>query len=464
MSDIRNINWDYAPHPKQAEFHAAKETYILGGGCRGGGKTSCLAADALMSCWDTPHNRVFIGRKVFLDFRMTTYVTLLKWIVWPTVKRHNEATKEIEFHNGSILCYSGFDDRKDVERMKGAEFGKVYVDQVEELTEDEFDMVCTTLRYKLPDGSRPHYQAKCTANPAQNWVKTRWIDNPSPDYRYIPATMKDNEANLPADYKARMINLYKNRPEMIKAFIEGDWNSQAQQNAIIKSDWIAIASSGTNIRPYNGGLKRFIVCDPARYGDDLTVVYIFRNYEVIGQEVWGGSFGGKKDTMATAGELVVIKERNKCNFIGIDVGGMGVGIADRLKEMGQPVYFINGSEEPDNKERFLNKRAEIYFKAADLMADSYVKIPQDSDLKTELNSVQYKVVDSRGKVKVEEKDDIKKRLGRSPDRADALVMGLWLCERAPFYRMDDRPQYSSQIKAEGQVNKMLAAVGKTGGW
>jgi hypothetical protein len=60
-----------------------------------------------------------------------------------------------------------------------------------------------------------------------------------------------------------------------------------------------------------------------------------------------------------------------------------------------------------------------------LMEDMLLDLdPDDEDLALELTSIKYKV-DSTGRIQVEPKDDTKKRIGRSPDRADALMMSCW---------------------------------------
>ena len=49
-------------------------------------------------------------------------------------------------------------------------------------------------------------------------------------------------------------------------------------------------------------------------------------------------------------------------------------------------------------------------------------MPDDEDLQDELTQHKYKIVSSNGKIRIEEKDEMRKRLGRSPDRADSLML------------------------------------------
>lgn len=460
MDNYKLIQWGYSPNPSQKRLQDAQSRYLLFGGARGSGKTTSLVNKILIHLWQYPGSRGFLCRKVFLDFRMTTYQTLLKCLIPAVVKKSNELNKEIEFVNGSKLLYGGLDDRKDIERMRGAEFSIVGGDQIEEFLEEEFNELCTTLRLVLPDGSRPPYQGVFTANPSQNWVKSRFINSTDSDYEFIQAMPKDNIVHLPPDYYDKLKKLWKNRPEMVKAYVEGDWDAMAQENAVIKWDWIETASKCENIRPYEGATKRIIACDVSRsIGGDLNVCWALRNYEIIGEESWH-----EPDTMKTAGKLVVLKERFKANQIVVDCIGWGAGVVDRLREMNQPVISINSTEKSDYPDRFLNKRAEIWWMTADKFADSMVRIPNDKELKTELASFKYKVLNSKGMIQIEDKKEIRALLGRSPDRADALAYGIWAIERASPYGEDTHRISRHHIKAESQIANMLSAVGQRGGW
>jgi hypothetical protein len=78
---------------------------------------------------------------------------------------------------------------------------------------------------------------------------------------------------------------------------------------------------------------------------------------------------------------------------------------------------------------FHNKRAEAYFKLAEALSPdqpggSVVQLPNDAALKADLCSVRFKIT-PRGTVLLESKDEIRKRIGRSPDRADAVVLAWY---------------------------------------
>ena len=93
---------------------------------------------------------------------------------------------------------------------------------------------------------------------------------------------------------------------------------------------------------------------------------------------------------------------------------------DRLAEMGYPVVpMIGGAKPADN--RFLNQRAENYWTLRRLLMKGVVQLPNDLKLINEMGSIKYLLSGSGRTIQVEAKQEIKKRLGHSPDYADAVV-------------------------------------------
>jgi hypothetical protein len=76
------------------------------------------------------------------------------------------------------------------------------------------------------------------------------------------------------------------------------------------------------------------------------------------------------------------------------------------------------------EDKFINKRASLYWalrEALDPKNDDSLALPDDDELIQELSSTKYKFT-TKGKIAIEEKDEIKKRIGRSPDRGDAVML------------------------------------------
>jgi phage terminase large subunit len=164
--------------------------------------------------------------------------------------------------------------------------------------------------------------------------------------------------------------------------------------------------------------------DVARFGDDSTAL-AKRRGNVLLEPVreWK-----KFDLMQTAG--VITKEyretplEHRPSAINIDVIGMGGGVVDRLRELigGNVVRGINVGEQPSmDPQRYMRLRDELWWKTREWFESRAVTMPKDNALKAELVSPKYKL-ESSGKIKVESKDDMKKRGVKSPNKADALCL------------------------------------------
>ena len=100
-------------------------------------------------------------------------------------------------------------------------------------------------------------------------------------------------------------------------------------------------------------------------------------------------------------------------------GGYGAGVVDSMIRAGAQPYEINFASRPDDA-RYKNKRAEMWFRFSDWVKRGGV-LPRCVDLKKELTSQTYGF-SKDGKMILEDKEIIRKRLGYSPDRGDALAL------------------------------------------
>jgi phage terminase large subunit len=173
-----------------------------------------------------------------------------------------------------------------------------------------------------------------------------------------------------------------------------------------------------------------ISCDVARFGNDQTVILRKRGPKIEVVRVYHG-----RDTMITAGHILdaarsaLTETAVQRVRIVVDDDGVGGGVTDRLRETMEAVLqtdraalvAYHGGEKAIRPDRFTNKRTESWFRAKWQM-DS-LDIPRDDDLAADLVSVTYRMT-SNGQLQAERKDELKKRLKRSPDHGDAFVMLL----------------------------------------
>jgi hypothetical protein len=98
-------------------------------------------------------------------------------------------------------------------------------------------------------------------------------------------------------------------------------------------------------------------------------------------------------------------------------------VVDRLAEQNLPVRGINVAEAPATRKNYLNLRAELWFAIKDWLTQRDCRLPNDDELVSELAAPSYKYT-STGKIKIESKDEMKKRGIKSPDKADALALTM----------------------------------------
>jgi len=197
---------------------------------------------------------------------------------------------------------------------------------------------------------------------------------------------------------------------LARAKIRGLWPEQGD-DMLISLAWVEAAQArwiAPTGPPSAGG------CDVARTGSDETII----------QAVYaGGVFGiptayHEPNLMATVGRLVTAA----FPVLATDDSGVGGGVTDRLAEQGVPVMGVNAAQAAEDRTRFANARAEMYWHLREALRLDEVALPPDARLAGDLTNLKWKQ-DSTGRILLEPKDAIRSRLKRSPDRGDAAALG-----------------------------------------
>ena len=161
--------------------------------------------------------------------------------------------------------------------------------------------------------------------------------------------------------------------------------------------------------------------DVARFGADRSALAKRQGNVLIEPiKTWQN-----KDLMELAGivlsEYDAVPYSQRPQAIYIDAIGLGAGLADRLRELDMPAVAVSVSETASLKDRFNRLRDELFWGAREWFEARDCHIPDDGTLMAELSGIRYKYL-STGKLKVESKDEMKRRGQRSPDVADAFVL------------------------------------------
>ena len=164
------------------------------------------------------------------------------------------------------------------------------------------------------------------------------------------------------------------------------------------------------------GMPRVLGVDPARFGDDRSVIVSRQGLQVFAPQVFRGV-----DNMDLAARVAARMVEWQPDAVFID-SGAGAGVIDRLRQLGHEVIEVNFGGKPVTDVRFANRRAEMWMTLADQVRAG-LAIPNDVALKVELATPTYSY-DAQQRIIIESKDDIRKRLpgAGSPDIADALAL------------------------------------------
>jgi hypothetical protein len=174
------------------------------------------------------------------------------------------------------------------------------------------------------------------------------------------------------------------------------------------------------------GRPRTVGVDVARTGSDRTVLAV-RNGPVI-TELRRFT---KEDTMQTTGRVKAVLDADDSRTAVVDVIGIGAGVVDRLREQHARVVAFNasrGSKARDSTREFTysNRRSEAWWtmrQALDPSGNPDICLPDDEMLLGDLSAPHW-LVTSGGRIQVEKKEDIYKRLGRSTDDGDSVIQAF----------------------------------------
>jgi hypothetical protein len=198
---------------------------------------------------------------------------------------------------------------------------------------------------------------------------------------------------------------------------ETKFPDRSSENALVNEEWYRQAV-GRNLE-LNINIKQ-VGIDIARYGADKSVYKLREGGRVVKTKTFS-----KMDTMELVGFLREELDKDTPDIVALDVVGIGAGVYDRLVELGYSnIVPVNAGAKPEGvaADSFINKRAEYYWNLRSWFSRGEISLENyDKEEAEELEETRYFFVSDKKK-KIESKDEIKRRLGRSPDKADALML------------------------------------------
>ena len=170
--------------------------------------------------------------------------------------------------------------------------------------------------------------------------------------------------------------------------------------------------------------------DVARFGTDRTVICIRQGDHVIAL-----TQHQKLDTMRTTGLIVKAIAEHNPQIVRVDEIGIGAGVVDRLHELNYAIVEgVNVGNRATDPEHFFNLRSELYDGLRARFEEQTIVIPNDDDLIGQLAAIRVEYT-SRGQLKVEPKETMRRRSLPSPDKADALLLAFAPTPPKTLYRV-----------------------------
>jgi len=434
---------------RPASSTTARYRVIYGGA--GSGKSVYVAQDyiALLS---KRRRRLIVFRKVARTIFGSTF-TLFRDILDAMGRLDevhvNESRLSFTFPNGSEILHAGLDD---VRKLKSiAKPTDIWIEEATELDfpqgeMEEPDIAQIDLRLRgVADGT-----FTITFNPTQQAVKifdylgVPTADLPSRGYRlydegriYVQHSTYLDNPFVGDEY----VRVFRKLGGVMQAVYErGELVSVDAPDQLIRYEWVKSAFELEPEKAVHDGRQRMAI-DVARFGDDSTTIGCMTGWCLDYVETLN-----HQDTTTTGRRAISIaRERSiSAELITVDTVGLGAGTADTMREEGLDVSeFIAGSSPMEYIEgfseeapQFNNLRSQAWYYLRTQLEAGRVSISPELPLETkqklqeDLLAPRYRFGRERV-IEVEPKDGtskawgIKRRLGRSPDHGDMLMMALF---------------------------------------
>ena len=422
-------------------------TEIWFGGAAWGSKSWLGCFAIWRSCIQLPWSRWVIGRKELVNLRRTTLATYNKMMAYynipePDRWQLNSQTNTIKFDNGSeIILLDCAAQPSDTEwtRFWSLELTGAFIDEANEVDAKGIEMLKTRIgrqnvfhnvKVMYEDGSvrvletyKKHPKFLECFNPNKWHVYNDYYlprkQGTLPPYRkFVRATAWDNPY-LPREY----IEQLERSDEITKQRLLY-WNFEYDDTPWKLFRWDEISDLFTaNIAPDD---TTYITCDVARLWDDMTVIVVWKGLEVV--EIKSYNWRTTDQTVEAIKELERYYNCRRSNIC-VDSDWVWGWVCDHLRWC---VNFMNNWTpivQKDENRNYANLKTQCYFRLKYLMEKREVRINTSWEIKdkiqNEMDNILVKDVEGENKVRLESKEDMKKRLGHSPDYADAIMMRMY---------------------------------------
>ena len=371
--------------------------------------------------WDAAANAVRLSSNYTLKFlcirqfqnniKESVYTLIKDQIYRFGLQSEYDITQNTIIHKTTGSSFLFFGIARNIDEIKSTEGVDIcWIEEAHNLDKEQWDIINPTIR-------KEDSEFWIIFNPKNrsDYVFDRFVVN-TPDDTVVRKINYDENQFLTEVMKRQIEEKKKEDYEDYLYIYEGKAQEGDEKSLFAYSDIEMSMNDDTEGVDLTGIFS--YAADVARYGNDKGVLTKRKGYRIY----WLKEYS-KYSTMEYANAISneIDKESKEPDAIFIDTIGVGAGVMDRTEELGHRAIDANASMKADETDVYYNKRAEMYFNLRNFILKGG-KIPNDKDLKEELLAIRYIYNNSNGKIQIQPKDEIKKILGRSPDKSDSVAM------------------------------------------
>ena len=380
-------------------------------GGRGGGKSYAFA-DALLALSYTKKLFIACVREAQNSIKDSVYKLLhdragiygMKELIFYEDKVVNAKT-------GTVFIFKGLKDQnsQNIKSLEGVDY--CWIEEGQTISRKSWEILDPTIR---KDGSEIWVSMNREEENDPLWMELA----ANPDDRTLVKKVNyyDNPF-CPEELKMQAEKCKKEDYESYLHIWEGEPLAQGTMKLIASRD--VHRALEFKVDNSNNYLPLIVGVDVARFGDDRTAICRRKGRQAFKMQTYKGL-----DTIAVANLVTAIILEEKPARVNIDAGANGAGVVDILKHRGYGavVEGVNFGAHAQNPVIYGNRRAEMWDRVNQWLKDEAgASLVDMGDILPDLTAPEKKF-DNQSRLFLEQKADIKKRLGFSPDLGDALAL------------------------------------------
>jgi len=423
-------------------FNNPQRINIYYGGA-GSGKSEFIARKlALKFLLEKGHNGLFV-RKFAVDVRKSIFALLAKVLneYLPNSRdkyvKINKSDMTFTFYNGNQILMSGLDDNEKIKSItfENGVLTDIHIEEANQCIGTEIK----ELNRRLRGVSGVKKEINISFNPVSkaSWLYIKYFNLQLEKEKYytderkmiLKTTVYDNKYATEEDIREleAETDIYDR-----EVYLNGNFGVISDNDCIVS---FSDAMHCTDLELEDTG-EIYIGIDCAGMGDDSTVAMVRKGAKQLDR---GFELHKAEEKTVVDNVIMLIQElqeeyqiegeKKPHITLNIDTTGVGFGVGSQLRTAGLEEVTVNsisfGGKASDS-DRYFNTVTEMYFNIRNLAIKRDIQLLEDTETINELCSRKFVIEEAKSRRRIESKDKFKKRLKKSPDKADALVLAFYV--------------------------------------